>query len=413
MSKTLYIPLTLCVAVLCILLYLFSFEKDFNSRQALNSDKYLLNKNEQESSSRRLSVDIDAQRVRGGLIEVNRRQVVNGPDSSQSGGRAVNPSGGGRSSAAGEDRDEGSRGGYDGAGRGVSFIGAGRASFIGAGRASGGRPSGRSSSSVSRGPGSGRSRGSTSASSSDGRGDRDDHRSGGQGRISHRSRANPEKPLVLNPRNFSLEGLSAVNRKIEFPAFSDSTSSTRDYATAADHLCAAAFQRDIPNLKRLLYDMGVSSQVSADLDGQMNALHCLASSYINTEKTSLLANTVHKETWLHDRLDREYFKHGQIKTYSILMRELFEDEYPNVVATAQWLLRAGVPINDKDRNGNTPLIIASIGGLDSLVKYLLQNGADVNLNNKDGRNAMHFATVFGHYQVAEVNLCCVSPSHHS
>lgn len=48
-------------------------------------------------------------------------------------------------------------------------------------------------------------------------------------------------------------------------------------------------------------------------------------------------------------------------------------------------------INSTDRNGNTPLILAAYYGNDMLVKFLIENGADVTIKNNKGYNALYMA----------------------
>ncbi|MCX5922581.1 MAG: ankyrin repeat domain-containing protein [Candidatus Dependentiae bacterium] len=68
------------------------------------------------------------------------------------------------------------------------------------------------------------------------------------------------------------------------------------------------------------------------------------------------------------------------------------------------LLKEGAKINAKDKNGNTPLMIAISASLDDmptgnsrllkqnhLVSVLLANGAQVNDQNNDGNTALHLA----------------------
>jgi hypothetical protein len=213
------------------------------------------------------------------------------------------------------------------------------------------------------------------------------------------------RPAKLSPRNFSIKGLPDPSSASEFPAFPPDImiESTEDAATT---LCAAAFQRDIFNLKHLLYDVGVSASSVARQRAGKTALHCLAHSFVNTEISSLHTKVYHRNTWVHDRFERNFLRKQESGQFSVLMRTLFEGEEINVVNSARWLLRAGTPINAKDDDGNTALILASMGDLPELVKLLLENGAEVNAVNKDGRNAMHFAAVYGHYQVAEVGRTC-------
>jgi uncharacterized protein len=47
------------------------------------------------------------------------------------------------------------------------------------------------------------------------------------------------------------------------------------------------------------------------------------------------------------------------------------------------LIRAGAPINQADVHGTTPLYLAAVQGETEIVLYLLEQGADPNLESKD------------------------------
>ena len=57
----------------------------------------------------------------------------------------------------------------------------------------------------------------------------------------------------------------------------------------------------------------------------------------------------------------------------------------------QNLIKEGAIINIENKNGFTPLILASQKGFLDIVKELVQNGAEVNYKNKDGKTALMFA----------------------
>ena len=55
-------------------------------------------------------------------------------------------------------------------------------------------------------------------------------------------------------------------------------------------------------------------------------------------------------------------------------------------------VEAQVDINQRDWNGYTPLMIATYYNFHEIVVYLLENGADIDLQGKDGRTALILAT---------------------
>lgn len=208
--------------------------------------------------------------------------------------------------------------------------------------------------------------------------------------------------IVFVPRNFSLKGLPLATPNLKFP-IRDLDENINDVETVSLKLCGAAFQRDIAALKYLLYDVGVPPTLTVDADTGKSLFHCLAQSYGNTEKTSVLQNTGHRETWLHDYFDKHYLKNGKTRVYSVLMREIFESEENNVMKVAEWLLRANAPLNAREDGGYTPLHVASMGGLSKLADFLINNGAEVNAVAKDGRTPLHYACVYSHIEVAKVS----------
>lgn len=77
----------------------------------------------------------------------------------------------------------------------------------------------------------------------------------------------------------------------------------------------------------------------------------------------------------------------------------------NHVNTARELIRAGANVDAIDSDGETLLHIASCFGHASLVRLLLEHGADVHRRNySTGQTALHWSCVFAHREVARVLL---------
>ena len=51
------------------------------------------------------------------------------------------------------------------------------------------------------------------------------------------------------------------------------------------------------------------------------------------------------------------------------------------------------------KKNKTALLLASEKGDYEIVKYLVENGADVNATDKQNRTALHFASQNGHYEI--------------
>ncbi len=71
----------------------------------------------------------------------------------------------------------------------------------------------------------------------------------------------------------------------------------------------------------------------------------------------------------------------------------------------------GVNVNVFDGEGQTPLHQSVIDGNLELVKLLVQFGADVRLANRDGWNALHIATYGGHDDIV-LYLIQRKPNYH-
>ncbi len=65
-------------------------------------------------------------------------------------------------------------------------------------------------------------------------------------------------------------------------------------------------------------------------------------------------------------------------------------------------LRRHAPINGRDVNGRTPLMIAATNGRSGICKLLVLEGADVSLRDPDGRTASDLAIRCGHHFIAAI-----------
>jgi ankyrin repeat protein len=67
---------------------------------------------------------------------------------------------------------------------------------------------------------------------------------------------------------------------------------------------------------------------------------------------------------------------------------------------AKYLVEKGIDVNAADKNGNTPLMLASALGEVDMINLLIENGANVNAKNKDGETALSIAKAFGQFMAA-------------
>ncbi|NES99401.1 MAG: ankyrin repeat domain-containing protein [Sphaerospermopsis sp. SIO1G2] len=75
--------------------------------------------------------------------------------------------------------------------------------------------------------------------------------------------------------------------------------------------------------------------------------------------------------------------------------------------TSQWLIAKGYSLEDLDQrgeNGDTALMKATREGFYSVVKELIDAGADINSTNNDHNNALWFACFGNHYDLMNLLL---------
>lgn len=91
-----------------------------------------------------------------------------------------------------------------------------------------------------------------------------------------------------------------------------------------------------------------------------------------------------------------------MRVASVLSRDIVDHLSDSIMAVAQWLVRAKVPVHVKNDHDFTPLHIAAIGGEVALLKLLLELGASPNVRDRKLRTPLHYAAALGHVQVAKL-----------
>ena len=80
--------------------------------------------------------------------------------------------------------------------------------------------------------------------------------------------------------------------------------------------------------------------------------------------------------------------HGQTALHAAVGRGSYQ--------ITELLLDHGANIRAQDDDGNTPLLLAAIGGHDDMVILLLSRDADPTIRNSDGNTPLHIASIGGH-----------------
>ena len=84
---------------------------------------------------------------------------------------------------------------------------------------------------------------------------------------------------------------------------------------------------------------------------------------------------------------------------------MHEDFFPKVrhnkVAEVEDALAAGFPVDARDPNGNTALIVACQNGHKRLAKLCLKYGANPDNTNHQGNTALHYAVGYGYQPLAK------------
>lgn len=214
---------------------------------------------------------------------------------------------------------------------------------------------------------------------------------------------------TFHPRSFAIENLPpAIN-----PQFNGWLSSGKiinrskppqDPVLAGVQLCSAAYGMDIDALKYLLYDIGISPQITNSLEVNRNAFHCLASIFTIADahpRSQIFALLKGASTWVDPYLDKST---GQLfpKMTSVMSLDVVKELQTAVLNAAHWLLAAGTSVVAQDDVGNTPLHVSVMGGMLNLTVFLLEHGANPNTVNHENRSAVHYAASYGHSEILDL-----------
>lgn len=246
------------------------------------------------------------------------------------------------------------------------------------------------------------------------RGDRGDSR--GDSRSDNRGDNRPEvqevirpnRTIEFTPQRFSVEGLESPEDGLFNEWLGEGNiieaDNIYDELTAARQLNIAAFGLDLNALRYLLWDTGVPPNMKDRTDGNRNAMHCLCMVHTMSDahsRSQVFAVLKGKPTWLTPYIQPP----TPLLAHSVLSRDIRDGLSDATLKAAKWLLRAGVDAHAPDVAGYTPLHHAAVGGMESLVRILLEEAkVTVNVINKEGRTPLHYAAAYGHAVVAGLLL---------
>lgn len=94
-------------------------------------------------------------------------------------------------------------------------------------------------------------------------------------------------------------------------------------------------------------------------------------------------------------------KGTETKGTDIVIAENLIDAINNIdITSMNVLLAEGANVDTVDRNGNTPLMLASKIGNPRMVKIILAHNPDINAKNTEGNSALMIASEYGQYHIA-------------
>ncbi len=206
---------------------------------------------------------------------------------------------------------------------------------------------------------------------------------------------------LVNPKKLDISNLPRSNESAISRILLDHFDIMKPIVTiddAAARLCAASFTLDLKALEYFLYEVGLPGNIFSMPDNKRNPFHCL--SYVYTMSESHAKSFVYsvlkgKPSWIGNFVDPPITG----LHHSVLAKDITDGLENMINKVAKWLLAAEVSMNQQDTYGNTPLMVAVIGGLTSLVEFYLVNGADPNVSNHDLRSPLHFAAALGHTEI--------------
>jgi len=112
--------------------------------------------------------------------------------------------------------------------------------------------------------------------------------------------------------------------------------------------------------------------------------------------------------YIHNLYTQEPHEHGEI-TLKLDEKTIYSDLYKSCergdLKKVIYLVEEYNPnLNQKNKKGNPPLIIASLSGSKDIVKYLLSKEVDINITDKNGNTSILNSLLRGNLEIAKIIL---------
>jgi ankyrin repeat protein len=141
------------------------------------------------------------------------------------------------------------------------------------------------------------------------------------------------------------------------------------------------FTDDYKRIERLLLTKNISLEIKSDALGR-------AADFGNEQLLQLLINHGADVNYVNEQGQTALMLAASMGFFALCGNDSNLTSYRGNVMEVRSLIAAGARLDDRDRDGNTALMLAAQYARNDSVKLLLDAGADVRLKNRDGRTAL-------------------------
>ena len=119
----------------------------------------------------------------------------------------------------------------------------------------------------------------------------------------------------------------------------------------------------------------------------------------NENRATPLERYLNKDHWISASMIRLFLEHGTDINFvgendKSLLHYVCELSGSDAVESARFLLARGIPVDIRDRRGETPLMYAASRGARENIQFLLKNGASINARSHSGWSALMNAAIW-------------------